>query len=63
MSKCVVFDDLTVCFYASLEETKSDETSLPAHLLWKEARVGKNQAVDPSVLRIYDECVSITLCL
>ncbi|XP_058782358.1 uncharacterized protein LOC131656753 [Vicia villosa] len=25
-----------------LEETKSEETSLPVHVLWKEARVGKN---------------------
>ena len=42
---------------------KSDETSLPAHVLWKEARAGKDRVVNPDVQHIYDECVSITLCL
>ncbi|XP_058779952.1 uncharacterized protein LOC131653704 isoform X2 [Vicia villosa] len=39
-----------------LEETKSEETSLPEHVLWREAHVGKNQAVDPEVQRVFTEC-------
>ncbi|CAI8591250.1 unnamed protein product [Vicia faba] len=43
-----------------LEETKSEEASLPVHVLWKEARVGKNQAVDPDVQRVYTECETLS---
>ncbi|XP_058739115.1 uncharacterized protein LOC131611012 [Vicia villosa] len=43
-----------------LEETKSEEPSLPVHVLWKEARVGKNQAVDPDVQRVYTECETLS---
>ncbi|CAI8605920.1 unnamed protein product [Vicia faba] len=37
-----------------LEETQSDETSLPAHVLWKEARVGRDKVVNPDLQHIYD---------
>ncbi|XP_058746475.1 uncharacterized protein LOC131619389 [Vicia villosa] len=43
-----------------LEETKSEETSLPVHVLWREARVGKNQAVDPEVQRVFTECETLS---
>ncbi|XP_058725492.1 uncharacterized protein LOC131596766 [Vicia villosa] len=43
-----------------LEESKSEETSLPVHVLWREARVGKNQAVDPEVQRVYTECETLS---
>ncbi|XP_058726833.1 uncharacterized protein LOC131598231 [Vicia villosa] len=43
-----------------LEESKSEETSLPVHVLWKEARVGKNQVVDPDVQRVYAECETMS---
>ncbi|KAI5446592.1 hypothetical protein KIW84_014432 [Lathyrus oleraceus] len=39
----------------SLEE-KSDATSLPEHVLWKAARVGKDEAVVEAVQNVYDEC-------
>ena len=56
-------DDFIICNNAELEETQSDETSLPAHVMWKEARVGRDQVVNPDLQHIYDECVSIPLCL
>ncbi|KAI5420428.1 hypothetical protein KIW84_044282 [Lathyrus oleraceus] len=46
-----------VCIQKRLDETKSDATSLPPHVLWKEARVGKDGTVRDDVQHIYDECV------
>ncbi|CAI8614764.1 unnamed protein product [Vicia faba] len=43
-----------------LEETKSDTTSLSAHLLWKEVRVGKDQVVNPDIQHVYDECETLS---
>ncbi|KAI5435359.1 NADPH-dependent aldo-keto reductase [Lathyrus oleraceus] len=40
-----------------LAEEKSDATSLPEHVLWKAARVGKDGAVVEAVQNVYDECV------
>ncbi|KAI5441217.1 hypothetical protein KIW84_010610 [Lathyrus oleraceus] len=39
-----------------LAEEKSDATSLPEHVLWKAARVGKDGAVVEAVQNVYDEC-------
>ncbi|KAI5442760.1 hypothetical protein KIW84_011690 [Lathyrus oleraceus] len=39
-----------------LAEEKSDAISLPAHVLWKAARVGKDGAVVEAVQNVYDEC-------
>ncbi|KAI5397102.1 hypothetical protein KIW84_063071 [Lathyrus oleraceus] len=39
-----------------LTEEKSDTTSLPEHVLWKAARVGKDGAVVEAVQNVYDEC-------
>ncbi|KAI5445060.1 hypothetical protein KIW84_013352 [Lathyrus oleraceus] len=43
-----------------LDETKSDATSLPPHVLWKEARVGKDGTVRDDVQHIYDECETLS---
>ncbi|KAI5390132.1 hypothetical protein KIW84_075456 [Lathyrus oleraceus] len=45
----------------TLAEEKSDATSLPEHVLWKAARVGKDGAVVEAVQNVYDEC-GITPC-
>ncbi|KAI5445688.1 hypothetical protein KIW84_013784 [Lathyrus oleraceus] len=39
-----------------LTEEKSDATSLPEHVLWKAARVGKDGVVVEAVQNVYDEC-------
>ncbi|KAI5422767.1 hypothetical protein KIW84_045977 [Lathyrus oleraceus] len=39
-----------------LAEEKSDATSLPEHVLWKAARVGKDGVVVEAVQNVYDEC-------
>ncbi|KAI5403433.1 hypothetical protein KIW84_050849 [Lathyrus oleraceus] len=43
-----------------LDETKSDATSLPPHVLWKEACVGKDGTVRDDVQHIYDECETLS---
>ncbi|XP_050890612.1 uncharacterized protein LOC127096028 [Lathyrus oleraceus] len=47
-------------FNKQLDETKSDATSLPPHVLWKEARVGKDGTVRDDVQHIYDECETLS---
>ncbi|KAI5426292.1 hypothetical protein KIW84_031913 [Lathyrus oleraceus] len=49
-----------VCIQKRLDETKSDATSLPPHVLWKEARVGKDGTVRDDVQHIYDECETLS---
>ncbi|KAI5389686.1 hypothetical protein KIW84_075110 [Lathyrus oleraceus] len=39
-----------------LQKEESSETSLPAHVLWKEARVGKSGVPQEEVLHVYQEC-------
>jgi hypothetical protein len=46
-----------------LDEEKSQETSLPEHVLWRAARVGKDGVVKEDVQQIYQKCVSISLFL
>ncbi|KAI5426291.1 hypothetical protein KIW84_031913 [Lathyrus oleraceus] len=46
--------------FKKLDETKSDATSLPPHVLWKEARVGKDGTVRDDVQHIYDECETLS---
>ncbi|KAI5427049.1 hypothetical protein KIW84_032469 [Lathyrus oleraceus] len=43
-----------------LAEEKSDATSLPEHVLWKAARVGKDGAVVEAVQNVYDECETLS---
>ncbi|KAI5408754.1 hypothetical protein KIW84_054551, partial [Lathyrus oleraceus] len=43
-----------------LTEEKSDATSLPEHVLWKAARVGKDGAVVEAVQNVYDECETLS---
>ncbi|KAI5397713.1 hypothetical protein KIW84_063508 [Lathyrus oleraceus] len=44
-------------------EEKSDATSLPEHVLWKAARVGKDGAVVEAVQHVYDECETLSQTL
>ncbi|KAI5407493.1 hypothetical protein KIW84_053666 [Lathyrus oleraceus] len=46
-----------------LAEEKSDATSLPEHVLWKAARVGKDGAVVEAVQSVYDECETLSQTL
>ncbi|KAI5435358.1 NADPH-dependent aldo-keto reductase [Lathyrus oleraceus] len=46
-----------------LAEEKSDATSLPEHVLWKAARVGKDGAVVEAVQNVYDECETLSQTL
>ncbi|KAI5382070.1 hypothetical protein KIW84_UN0197 [Lathyrus oleraceus] len=46
-----------------LDEEKSDATSLPEHVLWKAARVGKDGAVVEAVQNVYDECETLSQTL
>ncbi|KAI5402717.1 hypothetical protein KIW84_050351 [Lathyrus oleraceus] len=46
-----------------LAKEKSDATSLPEHVLWKVARVGKDGAVVEAVQNIYDECETLSQTL
>ncbi|KAI5434699.1 hypothetical protein KIW84_021502 [Lathyrus oleraceus] len=46
-----------------LTEEKSDATSLPEHVLWKAARVGKDGAVVEAVQNVYDECETLSQTL
>ncbi|KAI5411227.1 hypothetical protein KIW84_056381 [Lathyrus oleraceus] len=46
-----------------LAEEKSDATSLPEHVLWKAARVGKDGAVVEAVQSVYDECETLSQIL
>ncbi|KAI5410417.1 hypothetical protein KIW84_055791 [Lathyrus oleraceus] len=46
-----------------LAEEKSDATSLPEHVLWKVARVGKDGAVVEAVQNVYDECETLSQTL
>ncbi|XP_050913365.1 uncharacterized protein LOC127128161 isoform X2 [Lathyrus oleraceus] len=43
-----------------LAEEKSDATSLPDHVLWKAARVGKDGTVVEAVQNVYDECETLS---
>ncbi|KAI5410461.1 hypothetical protein KIW84_055824 [Lathyrus oleraceus] len=47
----------------TLAEEKSDVTSLPEHVLWKAARVGKDGAVVEAVQNVYDECETLSQTL
>ncbi|KAI5444253.1 hypothetical protein KIW84_012758 [Lathyrus oleraceus] len=47
----------------TLAEEKSDATSLPEHVLWKAARVGKDGAVVEAVQNVYDECETLSQTL
>ncbi|KAI5432325.1 hypothetical protein KIW84_036169 [Lathyrus oleraceus] len=46
-----------------LAEKKSDATSLPEHVLWKAARVGKDGVVVEAVQNVYDECETLSQTL
>ncbi|KAI5432868.1 hypothetical protein KIW84_020252 [Lathyrus oleraceus] len=46
-----------------LAEEKSDATSLPEHVLWKAARVGKDGVVVEAVQNVYDECETLSQTL
>jgi len=48
-------------FYIILElaETKSKEKDIDKCLRWREGRVKKDEMVDESVQKAYEECVSI----
>ncbi|KAI5423840.1 hypothetical protein KIW84_030168 [Lathyrus oleraceus] len=46
-----------------LAEEKSDATSLPEHVLWKAARVGKDGAVVEAVQNVYNECETLSQTL
>ncbi|KAI5408955.1 hypothetical protein KIW84_054689 [Lathyrus oleraceus] len=46
-----------------LAEEKSDATSLPEHVLWKAARVGKDGDVVEAVQNVYDECETLSQTL
>ncbi|KAI5418143.1 hypothetical protein KIW84_042683 [Lathyrus oleraceus] len=46
-----------------LAEEKSDATSLPEHVLWKVARVGKDGVVVEAVQNVYDECETLSQTL
>ncbi|KAI5432082.1 hypothetical protein KIW84_036006 [Lathyrus oleraceus] len=46
-----------------LAEEKSDATSLPEHVLWKAARVGKDGAVVEAIQNVYDECETLSQTL
>ena len=46
-----------------LEDEKSEETSLPTHVLWKVARVGKDGVAKEDVQQVFDQYVSIILFL
>ncbi|KAI5398213.1 hypothetical protein KIW84_063849 [Lathyrus oleraceus] len=46
-----------------LAEEKSDATSLPEHVLWKTARVGKDGAVVEAIQNVYDECETLSQTL
>ncbi|KAI5419297.1 hypothetical protein KIW84_043460 [Lathyrus oleraceus] len=46
-----------------LQKEESSETSLPAHVLWKEARVGKSGAPQEEVLHVYQKCEELSQSL
>ncbi|KAI5428784.1 hypothetical protein KIW84_033693 [Lathyrus oleraceus] len=43
-----------------LQKEESSETSLPAHVLWKEARVGKSGVPQEEVLHVYQKCEELS---
>ncbi|KAI5427277.1 hypothetical protein KIW84_032623 [Lathyrus oleraceus] len=46
-----------------LQKEESSETSLPAHVLWKEARVGKSGVPQEEVLHVYQKCEELSQSL
>ncbi|KAI5396095.1 hypothetical protein KIW84_062334 [Lathyrus oleraceus] len=46
-----------------LQKEESSETSLPAHVLWKEARVGKSGVPQEEVLHVYHKCEELSQSL
>ncbi|KAI5408272.1 hypothetical protein KIW84_054191 [Lathyrus oleraceus] len=46
-----------------LQKEESSETSLPAHVLWKEARVGKSGVPQEDVLNVYQKCEELSQTL
>ncbi|KAI5390484.1 hypothetical protein KIW84_075700 [Lathyrus oleraceus] len=43
-----------------LTKENSSETSLPAHVLWKEARVGKDGKIKEDVQQIFEKCETLS---
>ncbi|KAI5391920.1 hypothetical protein KIW84_076644 [Lathyrus oleraceus] len=46
-----------------LQKEESSETSLPAHVLWKEVRVGKSGVPQEEVLHVYQKCEELSQSL
>ncbi|KAI5433900.1 hypothetical protein KIW84_020943 [Lathyrus oleraceus] len=46
-----------------LQKEESSETSLPAHVLWKEARVGKSGVPQEEGLHVYQKCEELSQSL
>ncbi|KAI5427953.1 hypothetical protein KIW84_033101 [Lathyrus oleraceus] len=46
-----------------LQKEESSETSLPAHVLWKEAHVGKSGVPQEEVLHVYQKCEELSQSL